>query len=145
MNLLHIVFFSCIYSKKITKAGTIPVIDGRLVVFITSLNHPGRLVLPKGKIKKWESPVDAAVRETGEESGAMGKIEPEQAYYSDSTVYYYLKVEKMEKEFYEHEAREVHKLTFEEVENSLRIIGTTKRIVKQVKERLGGMPKLKLF
>ena len=52
--------------KKVYEAGAVIVCDGKVVLRLTDKQH---WIFPKGKLKKHESPVDAAVREAVEETG----------------------------------------------------------------------------
>lgn len=132
--MLFLIYIINIVAVKVMKAGTVPIFGNDKVVFVSSLKHPGRLVLPKGKIKNWEGPVDAARRETEEECGAVGDIEFDVAYHNDATVYFLMYVKEMNKIFDDMEARDVKLLSFDEVEDSLRIKSPIKRIIRDVKE-----------
>src|SRR3954464_11538901 len=52
--------------RHVYEAGGIIVCDGKVVLRLTDKQH---WIFPKGKLKKHESPVDAAVREATEETG----------------------------------------------------------------------------
>lgn len=52
--------------KKVYEAGAVIVCDGKVVLRLTDKQH---WIFPKGKLKKHELPVDAAVREATEETG----------------------------------------------------------------------------
>lgn len=52
--------------QKVYEAGAVIVCDGKVVLRLTDKQ---RWIFPKGKLKKHESPVDAAVREATEETG----------------------------------------------------------------------------
>jgi 8-oxo-dGTP pyrophosphatase MutT (NUDIX family) len=52
--------------RKVYEAGGVIVCDGKVVLRLTDKQH---WIFPKGKLKKHESPVDAAVREATEETG----------------------------------------------------------------------------
>ncbi|MCC7371348.1 MAG: NUDIX domain-containing protein [Chloroflexi bacterium] len=52
--------------KKVYEAGAVIVCDGKVVLRLTDKQ---RWIFPKGKLKKKESPQDAAVREAVEETG----------------------------------------------------------------------------
>ncbi|KAF9761875.1 Diphosphoinositol polyphosphate phosphohydrolase 1 [Nosema granulosis] len=121
--------------SKTTKAGTIPVY-GKDVILVQSIRHPGRLVLPKGKIKKGENPLDAAKRETLEETGAIGTIDPTVVFYNDSTVYYLMRVDKLLKNYDEKDERHRQQMKFDHVEDSLRVQDKIKRIVRDTKKHL---------
>lgn len=130
-----LVYFLGIVMTKTTKAGTIPVY-GQEVIFVESVRHPGRLILPKGKIKKGEDPIETAKRETLEEAGAVGTIDPTAVFYNDSTVYYLMKVDDLLPDYDEKADRDRKQLPYEHVEDSLRIKDSIKRIVRDVKKHL---------
>src|SRR4051794_28785166 len=52
--------------RKVYEAGAVIVCDNKVVLRLTDKQ---RWIFPKGKLKKHESPVDAAVREATEETG----------------------------------------------------------------------------
>jgi 8-oxo-dGTP pyrophosphatase MutT (NUDIX family) len=52
--------------RKVYEAGGVIVCDGKVVLRLTDKQH---WIFPKGKLKKHESPRDAAVREATEETG----------------------------------------------------------------------------
>src|SRR5215218_3449171 len=52
--------------RKVYEAGAIIVCDGKIVLRLTDKQN---WIFPKGKLKKRESPQDAAVREAIEETG----------------------------------------------------------------------------
>ncbi|MFN8523346.1 MAG: NUDIX domain-containing protein [Chloroflexota bacterium] len=52
--------------KKVYEAGAIILCDGKVVLRLTDEQH---WIFPKGKLKKHESPADAALREAEEETG----------------------------------------------------------------------------
>ena len=59
--------------------GLIPILDGTHVLFVTQYRHAAKkytLEIPAGKIKKGETPKEAALREMREEIGYVGKLFP---------------------------------------------------------------------
>ena len=57
--------------RKVYEAGAIIVCDGKIVLRLTDKQ---RWIFPKGKLKKHESPEDAAVREATEETGLKVEV-----------------------------------------------------------------------
>ena len=57
--------------KKVYEAGAVIVCDNKVVLRLTDKQH---WIFPKGKLKKHESPMDAAVREATEETGLAVKV-----------------------------------------------------------------------
>ena len=57
--------------KKVYEAGGIIVCDGKVVLRLTDEQH---WIFPKGKLKKREAPVDAAIREAVEETGLEVRV-----------------------------------------------------------------------
>jgi 8-oxo-dGTP pyrophosphatase MutT (NUDIX family) len=47
---------------------------GRQVLLVTAKRNPGNWIFPKGHIEKGETPEAAAIRETKEEAGVVGKL-----------------------------------------------------------------------
>ncbi len=66
--------------SKVTHAATISVRPGRaqrLEVLLIRTSGGERWVFPKGRIDKGETPAQAALRETREEAGWLGVVDPE--------------------------------------------------------------------
>ncbi len=57
--------------RKVYEAGAIIVCDGKVVLRLTDEQH---WIFPKGKLKKREAPVDAAIREAVEETGLEVRV-----------------------------------------------------------------------
>jgi 8-oxo-dGTP pyrophosphatase MutT (NUDIX family) len=57
--------------RKVNEAGGVIVCDGKVVLRLTDKQ---RWIFPKGKLKKHESPVDAAIRESTEETGLKVEV-----------------------------------------------------------------------
>jgi 8-oxo-dGTP pyrophosphatase MutT (NUDIX family) len=62
--------------RKVYEAGAVIVCDGKVVLRLTDKQ---RWIFPKGKLKKHESPRDAAVREATEETGLKVEVIDEAA------------------------------------------------------------------
>ena len=57
--------------KKVSEAGGVIVYDGKVVLRLTDAQ---RWIFPKGKLKKHETPVEAAIREAVEETGLAVEV-----------------------------------------------------------------------
>jgi 8-oxo-dGTP pyrophosphatase MutT (NUDIX family) len=68
--------------RKVYEAGAVIVCDGKVVLRLTDKQ---RWIFPKGKLKKHESPHDAAVREATEETGLQVEVVGQ---LSDSLIYH---------------------------------------------------------
>jgi len=68
--------------RKVYEAGAVIVCDGKVVLRLTDKQH---WIFPKGKLKKRESPHDAAVREATEETGLRVEVVDQ---LSDSLIYH---------------------------------------------------------
>jgi 8-oxo-dGTP pyrophosphatase MutT (NUDIX family) len=58
-------------ARNVYEAGGIIVCDGKVVLRLTDKQH---WIFPKGKLKKHESPMDAALREANEETGLRVEV-----------------------------------------------------------------------
>lgn len=71
-------------------AGAIPITEERKIVLIT--NKKGNFILPKGGVKRRESPWEAAQREAKEEAGIIGNISTKEYGKIKEISYYVLNV-----------------------------------------------------
>src|SRR5919201_142464 len=65
--------------EHLPSIGLIPIVDGTHVLFVSQYRHAAKkfmLEIPAGKIKKGETPKEAALREMREEIGYVGKLFP---------------------------------------------------------------------
>ncbi len=62
-----------------TQAGVLPVRhrNGQIEVLLITSRTVGRWILPKGNVKRHQSPIEAARHEAYEEAGVRGPIDPE--------------------------------------------------------------------
>ena len=107
-------FHMCQFFSKLTKSGTIPIYQNK-VVLIESLKHQGKLVLPKGKIKKNEKNEIAALRETMEEAVLEGILRKEPKIIYNNTIYFVLDVNKIYNNYKENNERKRYFLTYNEM------------------------------
>lgn len=114
-------------------AGTVPIYENKILFVTTYDRHNSHIILPKGKIKKFETAKKAAERETYEESGAIGKVMDTPTYVKDNVKYYLMDVKKLEADFPEKKHRDLLLMTYEEAMKSK---GVTKK-VKDVISRIG--------
>lgn len=121
--------------EKIEQAGTIPFYRGKLIL-VTGRHNPLNWILPKGGIKKGETPEHAAIRETKEESGAKGQLSKGPGIISGNRVYFLMKVEMLDPEFQEKGIRTVHQVTLEEALSSEFVPKRLKKVLEDTKERL---------
>ncbi|KAG9066204.1 hypothetical protein KI688_001425 [Linnemannia hyalina] len=107
-------------------AGCVPIDKrGRRVLLVASSKNEGEWVLPKGGWENDETQEEAALRETWEEAGAIGKIvahlgEYEHKYnkktgHAESIFFFFeMEVERMEEKWPEMKKRERRWFTYEE-------------------------------
>ncbi|KAG0293632.1 hypothetical protein BGZ96_002514 [Linnemannia gamsii] len=107
-------------------AGCVPIDKhGRRVLLVASSKNEGEWVLPKGGWENDETQEEAAMRETWEEAGAIGKIVAHLGEYehkvnkktggADSIfIFFELEVERIEEKWPEMKKRERRWFTFEE-------------------------------
>jgi 8-oxo-dGTP pyrophosphatase MutT (NUDIX family) len=98
------------------RAGVIPYTHDKKFILIKSLKN-GKLVFPKGKIKSNENEIEAASREAMEEAGIEGLIYGPVKIIKDIT-WYFMKVNKENKNFDEMLIRGKRRMSYEEVMNS---------------------------
>lgn len=121
-------------SCKFNKAGTVPIYNNKIVM-VDSMKHSNKLVLPKGNIKKHETDVEAAVRETIEESGAKGKLKMSEIFSHNGVKYFVLDVDRLENDYEEKGKRKRHLLTFDEVRHSKMIKKGLKKIIASLEKK----------
>jgi len=65
--------------KQKVQAGVLPVRrqNGRIEVLLITSRTVGRWILPKGNVKRHQTPIEAARQEAYEEAGIRGRIDPE--------------------------------------------------------------------
>ena len=65
--------------KQKVQAGVLPVRqqNGRIDVLLITSRTVGRWILPKGNVKRHQTPIEAARQEAYEEAGIRGRIDPE--------------------------------------------------------------------
>lgn len=101
-------------------------------LFINSRKNPGYYVFPKGGIKKWEDPLEAALRETLEETGVEGEVFD--SIKSHGSHWYLLSVKTVHDDWLEKEERERIWVSYEDISRFKPITKGTKKIIKKVKK-----------
>ena len=102
-------------------------------LFINSRKNPGYYVFPKGGVKKRErsNPMEAALRETLEETGVEGEVFD--TIKKPDALWYMLSIKIIHDDWLEKDQRERVWVPYEDISHFEPITKSTKRLIKQVK------------
>lgn len=103
-------------------------------LFINSRKNPGYYVFPKGGVKKRErdNPMEAALRETLEETGVEGEVFG--TIKRPDAIWYMLSIKTIHDDWLEKDQRERVWVDYEDISNFKPITKDTKRIIKEIKK-----------
>ena len=111
-------------------AGTIPIYKNSIVL-VTNKN--GKYIFPKGGVKHNETTEHAALRETLEESGCIGKLienKIEIMHGDEKRIYYKMKVDKIRSYFPERQKRKVLVVHPQDALKNKHVSSFTKTLIK---------------
>ena len=111
-------------------AGTIPIFKNSIVL-VTNKN--GKYIFPKGGVKHNETTEHAALRETLEESGCIGKLignKIEVMHGDEKRIYYKMKVDKIRSDFPERQKRKVLVVHPQDALKNKHVSSFTKTLIK---------------
>ena len=102
-------------------------------LFINSRKNPGYYVFPKGGVKKRErnNPMDAALRETLEETGVEGEVF--HTIKKPDAIWYLLSIKTIHDDWLEKDQRERVWVAYEDISQFSPITKETQRLIKHVK------------
>lgn len=109
-------------------------------LFINSRKNPGYYVFPKGGVKKRErdNPMEAALRETLEETGVEGEVF--HTIKKPSALWYLLSVKTIHDDWLEKDQRERIWVSYEDITRFSPITKETKRLIKEVRHLYKNVP-----
>lgn len=102
-------------------------------LFINSRKNPGKYVFPKGGVKKREmnNPLEAALRETLEETGIEGEVF--HSIKKSSSNWYLLSVKTVHDDWLEKDQRQRIWVSYEDISNFEPITKDTKKLIKKIR------------
>lgn len=102
-------------------------------LFINSRKNPGKFVFPKGGVKKREmnNPLDAAIRETLEETGVEGEVF--HSIKKPSSNWYLLSVKTVHDEWLEKDQRQRIWVDYQDISNFNPTTKDTRKLIKEIR------------